>query len=176
MCIDKINRESMRKRYADCTHYTVVELKAIAKNEKVVGYSKMRKAELCEVLKIKVPAMADLTQYPVLITTQSKQLSPTRRKTSTTQISPSKKSSPRKTEQIVTKPCIKSNMTFPCKLKYATFVNEKDWNNYMKMKKLTENNTTISREEKIKIANADLEKEKRKLAKKTRSKPRVRFS
>lgn len=157
------------KKY--CDEYTVLELKAFAKTRNIAGYSKMKKAELCEVLNIKIrpPSTQRETQNEVELPKKPmKQLAPIVLVTS------SKKNPVTVTAYI--KPCDVKNLVFPCTIKQGVFVDKEDWVEYQKLKQKTRSLTRVDRVEYAKKANVELEIEKKALKAKKPHTQRVRFT
>jgi len=145
-------------RGGNSNDYTVADLKILAKRKNITGYSKLKKAELCEVLKIK-PAPVNNLSHPSRNAVQL----------------PNKGGSPRKTI-LVYKDCDYKNLVFPCKIKRGFFANKSDWDDYVKLKRLTFTKTRQNRADVIKLANIELKNEKESLKNKKKSTPKIKFA
>ena len=154
-----------------CDEYTVVELKALAKTKNITGYSKMKKAELCEALNIQIrpPTTQKEARHETVSSKKPmKQLAPIVLVTS------SKKNPVNITAYV--KPCDVKNLSFPCTLKQGVFVDKEDWVEYQKLKQKTRSLTRMDRAEYARKANVELEIEKKALKVKKPHTQKVRFS
>lgn len=168
-----------------CDDYTVLELKEMAKAKNIKGYSKMKKADLCELLNIgsrpiiSQPAKTTLAKKqtrelePIVLFTPNKKSKTT---TTTTQLIPVEVVTTDDKKKAVTitayiKPCDVKNLVFPCTIKKGVFVDKDDWTAYQTMKQKTRTPGRINRAEYAKQANLQFEIENEYLKNK---KPHIR--
>lgn len=142
----------MSNNYANLT---VVELKKIAKEKGVKGYSTMRKAELLEVVKTSSYA-TNATKKTVAPKKTAKPKSILRKRPVDALLPISITTNTNKTFVIYIKPADHNKITFPCTIKSGVVMNY-DEIGYEKVK------DRISREEYARLANIQLEKEKKML-------------
>lgn len=146
-------------RNGNANDYTVEELKTLAKRRGLTGYSKLRKAELCTLLKIP-PA-------PISIFAKS----PPKRVATPKTILVTSTSSNRSVRE-----CDYKKLVFPCKLKRGYFADKSEWDEYVKLKRSTFTKTRQNRKEVVRLANIELSKEKELLKSKKKASPRVKFN
>lgn len=136
--------------------YTVAELKTLAKRRHLSGYSKLRKSELCELLKIPPDDVNIFSKIAPKITP--------------------KNTLPNYRDIRRVRDCDYKKVVFPCKLKGGYFADKSEWDEYVKLKRLTFTKTRQNRNEVVRLANIELIKEKELLKSKKKASPRVKFN
>lgn len=152
-----------------CDSYTVFELKIMAKQQNISGFSKMRKAELCEALHLENLKPVTALKAPP----KNKIYSPVIIESSKPKIIPNSKTQNKKT------PCTKNNLVFPCYVKNGYFEDQRDWDEYQNLRtsrNYSNKYNAINRFDRAKKANEELIEEKSILKNKTRVPRKVRFN
>jgi hypothetical protein len=173
-----------------CEEYTVLELKEMAKAQNIKGYSKMKKADLCELLNIKNRPVISRPPKTTLAKRQTRELEPivlftpnkkSTTTTTTTQLIPVEVVTTNGNKKAVTitayiKPCDVKNLVFPCTIKKGVFVDKDDWTAYQTMKQKTRVPGRIDRAEYARQANLQFEIENEYLKNKKPHTQKVKFN
>jgi hypothetical protein len=177
-------KSQLKKDIHNKCGYTVLELKSMAKKRGLKGYSTMRKADLCVLLDIidtpnvKSPKKLNTphSEAPTSILKKrpTEALIPV-----TLHITQSPRS--KNTEHIKNmehtkhteimvyiKPCDRYKLVFPCNIKSCVFMDQHIYDDYKK--------SYTDREEYARIANIELEKEKKELRAKRKSPKKIKFN
>jgi len=176
-----------------CDNYTVIELKQMAKAKPITGYSKMKKAELCESLNIKnrpqlqhpIPILSkrQMVSFEPIVLFDSNKKRTTSKKTSpknpTDKLIPVEISTGGKKTPVTMiaymKPCDFKNLVFPCTIKKGVFVDKNDLIEYQKMKEVGRMPDRMNRAEHARLANIEAKIESEMLKSKKPHTSRVRF-
>ncbi len=150
------------------TSYTVLELKSIAKERGLKGYSNKRKDELCALLDIPVSNKSDsLHKSPVSILKKRPAEALTPVTLHVTSLQNNKKNTKSIEITVYIKPCDRNKLVFPCNIKLGE-VMDYPLGDYKK--------SYTDREAYARVANIELEKEKKKLRAKKNPSSIVKFN